>query len=54
MRSPNATADRFLTGLLCVLDLCRLGDYTDVVVGVGAEGLVRAGFAGWCRAVVSA
>ena len=40
--------------LLLVLDLCRHGDYADLVVGVGAEGLVRAGFEGWCGAMVSA
>ena len=40
--------------VLVVLDLCRHGDYADLVVGVGAEGLVRAGFAGWCGAMVSA
>ncbi len=40
--------------LLILIDLCRHGDYADLVVGVGAEGLVRAGFAGWCGAMVSA
>ena len=36
---------------MSLVGLCRHGDYADLVVGVGAEGLVRAGFAGWCGAM---
>ena len=43
-----------LPDLLLVMDLCRLGDYADLVVGGGADVEMSAGFLGLLWAAASA